>query len=340
MLLVGDIYVQRDEPAGVFRHVAETLRQADLVIGNLEGAVANSGTPWPKGGATTWKADARQIAAVASGGFHALTVANNHMLDFGYDALFETLASLDRCRIAHAGGGRNLAEAHAPVLLRRGDCTVAVLAYTSVFVDGWGATPERPGLAVLPARTSYEPPSRILEVPGSPPIIHSCLTPDAKLRLRADLEAAKRAADIVVCAFHWGVSHGFRNLTEYQVELGRLAVDEGADLVVGHHPHLLQGIEVYRSRAIFYSLGNFTFARHNSARGQELETLVARCRIEGKRIAAVEFLPATCDEDLDPRIPSGSRRQAVVALVAARSAQFNTRFVAAGDAIGIALGTT
>src|SRR5258706_4854986 len=90
MLLVGDVFVRREDPPSVFEHVRSLMRGADFMFGNLEGSVSDSGTPWHKGG-KNWKADARQITAVESAGFNAMTVANNHMMDFGYDELFRTM---------------------------------------------------------------------------------------------------------------------------------------------------------------------------------------------------------------------------------------------------------
>jgi poly-gamma-glutamate capsule biosynthesis protein CapA/YwtB (metallophosphatase superfamily) len=335
-LIVGDVFVRRDDPPSVFQHVRGLLRSADFMLGNLEGSVADGGAVRHKGGGMAWKADARQISAVESAGFHAMTVANNHMMDYGHEGMLETLANLDRVGIQHAGGGRNFAQAHAPAIVERDGCRVALLGYTSVFMEGWAAGPESAGLAVMKARTSYQPPERVLEAPGSPPVIRSWVLPEYKEQLKEDIAAARAQADIVICGFHWGVSAGFRKLTEYQVELGRHAVDVGADLVFGHHPHLIQGIEVHRGRAIFYSLGNFTFARHNPGKGHELETLIIRCRIRDRKIAEVAFIPARCDENLDPYALDVENGRAIVALATQRSEEFGTKFVAERDAVRLA----
>lgn len=334
-LIVGDVYVRRDDPPSVFQHVKDLLRSADFTLGNLEGSVADSGLAREKAGAEAWKSDARQMAAVEIAGFHAMTVANNHMMDYGHEALLETLSNLDRLGVKHTGGGRNFAEAHAPAVVEREGCKVALLGYTSVFMDGWEAGPQSPGLAVMRAHTSYQPPARYFEAPGSPPIIHSWVSAQHKDQLSADVAAARKQADIVICTFHWGVSAGFKKLTEYQMELGRHAIDAGADLVFGHHPHVMQGIEVYRGRPIFYSLGNFTFARHNPAKGHELETMIIRCRIRDRRLHTVEFIPARCDAEFNPHALDLETGRDVVAIVKERSAQFGTRLDAHGDAVRV-----
>lgn len=335
MLIVGDVFVRRDDPPSVFQHVKDLMRSADFVLGNLEGSACDVGTARQKLGAEAWKADSRQLAAIETAGFHAMNVANNHMMDYGHEAMLATIDNLDRIGVKHAGGGRSFAEAHAPAIVERASCKVALLGYTSVFMADWAAGPNSSGLAVMRARTSYEPPRRYFEAPGTPPVIHTWVESEHKAQLAADIAAARKQADIVVCTFHWGVSAGYVKLTEYQVELGRHAIDSGADLVFGHHPHVAQGIEVRDGRAIFYSLGNFTFARHNPKKGHELDTLMIRCRIRDKKISAVEFLPARCDNQLNPHVLDLEQGRDVIDLIKARSEAFDTQFVPQGDAVRI-----
>jgi poly-gamma-glutamate capsule biosynthesis protein CapA/YwtB (metallophosphatase superfamily) len=325
LLLVGDIFVQRDDPPSVFQHVRDLLKNADFTFGNLEGSTSDAGAPWSIK-ETNWKADGRQSEALGSAGFDSVNVANNHMLDFGHAALFETLGHLDRLGIKHTGGGRNKAEAHAPAVVEKNGTRVAMLGYTSVFIPEWAATDDGPGLAVMRARTSYEAPSRVFEVPGTPPIVRTSLVPVDKARLTEDIAAACRRADIVVCAFHWGVSRGHMKIAEYQIELAHHAIDCGADIIFGHHPHVLQGVEVYRGKAIFYSLGNFTFAQHNLAKGHEAETAIVRCTIDGRKIRMVEYLPARIDDNIDPHVLTPAEGKDIVGMIAHRSAAFKTKF--------------
>ena len=335
MLIVGDVYVIRDDPPSVMQHVKAFLNSADIVLGNLEGAYADSGTPWPKGEINVWRANAKQMEAIEAGGFDAMSCTNNHIMDFGYDGLYETLGHLDRLGVKHSGAGRNATEAYAPAIVERDGAKVAMLAYSSVFAPGWDAREDRGGLAVMHAKTAYEPPVRINENPGRPPKILTWLTQESKDQLARDVAAARKLADIVVCSFHWGISNGYIELADYQVELGHLAIDVGADLVFGHHPHALQGIEVYKGKAIFYSLGNFSFARHKLSAGHELETAIIRCRIRDRKIAAVEYLPTCGDEKLDPHLLSLADGSDVIKIVEKRSAAFGTKFSEAGDAIKV-----
>lgn len=331
LVMVGDIYVQRPDPATVFSHVAERFEAADFVIGNLEGAVCDGGTPWQKGGINVWKADARQMQAIEAGAFDAVSVTNNHIMDFGYDGLAETLANLDAINVRHAGAGDNLAAAHAPAIIEKDGVRIALLAYTSVFVKGWEATEDRPGLAVLRVRTAYEPDYRVGELPGAPPIIRTWAVPADLATLKADIAQASKAADLVICSFHWGISGGYEKLTEYQTEIGRFAVDCGADMVFGHHPHLFQGIEIYQGRPIFYSLGNFTFARHNPAKGQELESIVVDCDITNGKLGEISFRLARADAELRPRFLAEPEIDPVLETLKRRSSAFGTRFIKRGE---------
>ncbi len=335
MLIVGDVFVRRDDPRSVFQHVKDLMRSADFMLGNLEGSVADSGAPRKKSGASAWKADSKQMTAIETAGFHVMTVANNHMMDYGHEAMLETLANLDRIGVKHTGGGNTFPEAHAPAIVERDGTTVALLGYTCLFMEDWEAGPNSPGLAVIKAQTAYQSPTRYFEAPGSPPIIKSWVVPEYKEQLATDIAAARKQADIVIATFHWGISAGFQKLTEYQVELGRHAIDCGADLVFGHHPHLMQGIEVRDGRPIFYSLGNFTFARQDRSKGHEFETMFIRCRIRDRKIHAVEFVPSCCDEQLNPHVLDLKEGRRAIEIVQERSKQFGTQFIAAGDAMRV-----
>jgi poly-gamma-glutamate synthesis protein (capsule biosynthesis protein) len=327
--------VNRENPDSVFRHVYEPLSKATVLLGNLESPHCHGGTRWQKGNMGAWKSEVRNLDPTIKAGFHAVSTTNNHILDYGHDGLLETLSHLDAHGIKHAGAGRNLAEAHAPAIVERPGFKVAMLAYTTVFCPGWEATAEGPGLAALHVTTSYEPHPRHHETPGKPPKVRTFMVSADKDRVAKDIAAARAQADIVICSFHWGVSEGYEKLTEYQPELGHHAIDSGADLVFGHHPHLIQGIEVYRGKAIFYSLGNFTFARQNPASGHELENLVARCVVRDKKIAEVQYLPVRTDDGLAPHIISPRDGADIVAIVNRRSAAFGTQFYNADDAVGV-----
>ena len=245
-------------PGYPFGPTLEVLEGADVTIGNLESPLTSlsdsrdvfmekqfvlRAPPWA-------------VNALRSGSFDVLTLANNHMMDYGPRGLSETRRVLEAGGILSAGAGSDLSEARRPAIYHVGSdnvgpdsgagatgVRVAVLAYSNTFPKEFYAGKARPGTA--PGYLRY---------------------------VKKDVRRAAEAADIVVVAFHWGAER-MTVPKEYQVRLGRAAIDSGADLVVGHHPHVVQPVEVYKDRLIFYSLGNFVFGSYSP---KEVEGAIAR----------------------------------------------------------------
>jgi len=193
-------------------------------------------------------------------GFDAVTVANNHMFDFGPDALLDTRALLLEKGIAVTGAGRNLAEARAPAIVERGGIKVGFLGYCSVIPHGGEAGPEKVGIAPLRYKTYLEP--RGLYAP----IRIRTEVDERDLKMIADdVAVLKKQVDIVMVAFHWGVIWVPRAIADYQIATAHACIDAGADLIMGHHAHLPKGIEMYKGKAIFYSLSNFCMTKPYAA---------------------------------------------------------------------------
>ncbi len=250
--------LDRFGPTYPYADIAPLLAGTDLLIGNLEAPFLADTTGVERAAKTyTFSVPPRHAAVLTAGGFGALTLANNHILDFGPAGLEATTALLDSLGLAHAGTGPDRTSAHRGVVVERGGRRIALLAYNHVFPEDFWAGLDRPGTA------------------------HA---DDAGLA-REVAEAAGRA-DLVVVCFHWG-AEGMETPKEYQRILARLAIDHGADLVIGHHPHVVQPLEWYRGRLIAYSLGNFIFASYSeTATGALL-----RVRFEGERPVAAELIP-------------------------------------------------
>ncbi|MFH1484778.1 MAG: CapA family protein [Chloroflexota bacterium] len=331
MALVGDIYMKRDDPASLFSLTGTHLTGSDIVFGNLEAPLIEKGTPVI--GKTAFKSEPRMVEALTAGRFKAVGVANNHSMDQGAEGILNTLKVLDRAKIAHTGAGRNVVEAHKPAIVEAKGTKVAFLSYASVFLPTYAAEADRPGIAKVTVATAYQAPARVFEQPASPPIIIT--TPDAAdmEALRHDIKKAKRRADIVVISWHWGVSQGFRALVPYQVDLGHAAIDAGADLIIGHHPHVLQGIEVYKGKVICYSMGNFVFTYKSPY--FDIEAIILKCQIDGKHIKRVSFVPALANDDLQPVVLGPKEGQAVVDKIKQLSTEFGTTFKPEGNEIVI-----
>jgi poly-gamma-glutamate capsule biosynthesis protein CapA/YwtB (metallophosphatase superfamily) len=232
---VGDIMLD-DTPGKVVRQgrdpfapFASILASADIRIGNLECVIAAAGKP-EAGKPFTFRAQPRTLR-ILKRHFDALGLANNHSGDFGPGAFAEMLGHLERWGIGYFGGGRDLARAHAPLVVERKGLRIAFLGYNEFFPRSFEADYDKPGIA---------------------------WSEDEQVRL--DIAAARvhHHADLVIPVMHWGWEHA-PLASPRQRQLARLMIDAGADAVVGGHPHVTQDTEIYRGKPIVYSLGNFVF---------------------------------------------------------------------------------
>jgi poly-gamma-glutamate synthesis protein (capsule biosynthesis protein) len=166
---------------------------------------------------------------------------------------------LKKNEIQVVGAGKNIAEANQHVVVEKNGIEIAFVNRGSLLRADGAATENRPGIAPLEIKTFYDPLENLHENPGSP--ARTITIPHHKQlsELRNEISKAKSKADVVVACFHWGV-HGCHDIAMYQPEVAYEAIDCGADLVIGTHPHVLQAIDVYKGKPIFYSLGNFAFS--------------------------------------------------------------------------------
>ncbi|WP_158771675.1 CapA family protein [Streptomyces sp. NRRL S-340] len=258
IVAVGDVFVHRERPEEAFQHVSSAFQQADTTFANLEGVYCTTQERAPSAGVPVI-ADPSHARGVAGAGVDVVSLANNHSLDGGTLALLETRALMRGSGVATAGAGENREDAHRPAVLdtRRG--RVAVLAYASVFPCGYEARPGVPGLAPLRASTLYTPWETNEWNPGLLPRVTTVPDEGDMEVLREDVARARDQADVVLASFHWGDFTRPYVLTDHETRTARAAIDAGADAVLGHHHHLLRGIEFHRGRPIFYGLGHFAF---------------------------------------------------------------------------------
>ncbi|HEX6733174.1 MAG TPA: CapA family protein [Azonexus sp.] len=266
----GRLIAQGGDPLQPF---AAILEAADYRIANLECPVAEGGSP-SAGKIYSFRAAPRALS-VLQGRFDAVSLANNHSGDYGQGAFLETLAQLDQAGIARFGGGRNLAEAHRPLWIERQGLKIAVLGYNEFKPRSFEAGADWPGVA-------WSEDDRVI----------------------SDIRAAKAAgADLVIPFMHWGWEKETAP-SERQRTLARRMIDEGAALVVGGHPHVTQGAEIYQGKPIIYSLGNFVFDGFdydNAKRGWLL-----RLKLDQSGVLFWETLAAQMDDDGTPHPLPGS----------------------------------
>lgn len=279
-----------------FANVKHLFSGAQIVLGNLEGPLTTRGTAEPKTYAFRSPPD-KVSRALKSAGFTVVSLANNHTLDYGVDGLTDTLAALDAVGIAHKGAGRNLAEARRAVFQNAAGRRVALLAYSLTLPEEFFAGPNRPGTAF-----------------------------GHEAHVRADITAARRQSDVVLVSFHWG-QEGKTVLRDYQVQLGRAAIDAGAAAVLGHHPHILQAVERYKHGVILYSLGNFTFGSYSK---DAKVSAVAELIFDQDRVQTLRLHPINVDNFdvvFQPRPLAGAAADRVVAELIELSAARNTVLV-------------
>jgi len=212
-----------------FMATASELSNSDITIANLESPIARGGTEYTDK-KFRFRAEPAVAPALKAAGINLVTLANNHSMDFGPEALHETTIHLQSAGIGWIGAGQTLAEARKPYLHRVKGKTIAFLGYSLTQPTEFFAGRERAGTA-----------------PGFERLIVE------------DIANARRLADHVIVNIHWG-TEGTSSIQPYQRLLGHKIIDAGADILLGHHPHVLRGIERYKSGIIFYSLGNFAFA--------------------------------------------------------------------------------
>jgi len=244
LILTGDINLLGvTDPTIPFARVQDRLHAADVVFANLE---------------CCFYAPLQAAEALTLAGVHAVGNANN--VNYGAAAIRSSLKRLDELGILHTGAGVNSLEARKPVIVERDGVRFGFLQRTSVYwAHGHEATATYPGVATLKAYTAYRPQIeqlRTLTRPGMPPEIVTWADPAALAHFREDIAALRSQTDVVIASHHWGLD---REVLDYQIEIAHTAIDAGADLVMGHGPHLPLGIEIYKDKPIFYGVGSFSF---------------------------------------------------------------------------------
>jgi poly-gamma-glutamate synthesis protein (capsule biosynthesis protein) len=238
----------------MFDGCRSVLAGGDLVFAQLETTVSERGAKVPNA-KLAMRAPPGMLAAARRAGISVMSFAGNHCLDFGYEAFEDTLAEARNAGIALCGAGTNLQMARQPAVIEAGGTRIAVIAASSILPDGYAAEDDRAGCAPLRAHTVYEQVE--LDQPGTPSRVRTFAHRADLDALVSSVRAARITNDVVLVSLHWGIHMIPTVLADYQREAGRSLIAAGADAILGHHPHLLKGIEIYRGRPIFYSLGNF-----------------------------------------------------------------------------------
>ncbi|MGE5678607.1 MAG: CapA family protein [Pseudomonadota bacterium] len=240
ILAAGDILLDRGvekylDECGYdysYKDIGEELRKADLAFANLECPLTGKGEPvLKKRKDLIFNGNIQNSKALYDAGFDLLNLANNHSMDQGREGLLDTVKMLEASGIRTLGAGTSRNEAHKPVFIEKRGIRVGFLGYSDFPPEGYIYAEDKADVA----------------------------RPDLKT-LGEEVRTAAKECDLLVVSFHWGKEFDHYP-GETQLELAHESIDNGADVVIGHHPHVLQGVEKYKGKLIFYSLGNFVFDR-------------------------------------------------------------------------------
>lgn len=345
VLATGDLAMDRDDYDACFAGTAAVLRAADVVFGQLETSFAEKGVRLPQARHAVL-ARPEGAAALGRAGFDVISMAGNHVMDWGHEAFFETRGHLEKAGMSVVGAGANIAEARRPVIHTLGDGTrVAFLAYSSILPHSYWADERRPGCAPMRAFTVYEQIEH--DQPGTPARVHTYPHREDLAAMEADIRAAKQQADVVLVSQHWGIHFVRAVIADYQRDVARAAIAAGADAILGGHAHILKGCELIDGKPVFYSLCNFATdlamdeAHANSKSFNEIRVLaeewepdfeslynfpkaarlsmIARLEIAGGKVLRAGLLPLVIGRDAVPRLaePGSEDHAAVVDYLAA-----------------------
>ncbi len=289
LIAVGDNMLSRDVARRINIHgvdypydaTRDYLKAADITFGNLETPI----TPGPSVpvNSMTFHSDPKVVPGIARAGFDILSLANNHTPNYGQSGLLDTFRYLDDAGVKYVGAGKNSDEAEAAIYMEAQGIRFAFLAYndSDVVPDSYGASANRAG-------------TNIMDIS----------------KMQKAVTEAKKKADIVIVSMHSGVEYT-ATPNSHQKNFAHAAIDAGADVVLGHHPHVVQTLEKYNGKFIIYSLGNFVFDQMWSQ--DTRKGMTAKIFFTQNGVDHIEFHPVLIYDYAQPRLLDGKEKEAVLA---------------------------
>jgi poly-gamma-glutamate synthesis protein (capsule biosynthesis protein) len=310
-ILLGDAAQRELDRKGYdfpFRRLRPYLRRADVLVGNLEGPITQAPTRLDPDKTWSYKCRPGAAAALERAGFHVLCLANNHAMDYGRKGLADTIRILKKNSIGHFGAGASYRQAVAGRVVKVGGIRFGFVGFYEATDPtlgrlGWFARGRRPGVAPLNRQT-----------------------------VRSAIRRLRPRVEVLVVSFHWG--RNYEPVTALQKRWGRRAAAFGADLVLGHHPHVAQGVEVHRGVPILYSLGNFTFLSRGRFRLVDPRWRygwIADVAVRGGRVAGVDLIPIAVDHRVVHYRPRPAGHKALARLVPFVNREFGAPLEIRGD---------
>lgn len=345
------------EPMDAYTVLAKpTLAGADIRFAQVERVYSDRGSLQVHSGGAHSRVKPELASIFGDCGFDVVSVASNHAMDWGADALLDTVA-LFRDKGFHViGAGKNLREARRPAIVEKNGVKVAFLAYCSILQAGYAAAHDKAGIAPLRAHTYYEP---FDYQAGVPPRVVTVPYEEDLAGMIEDITEAKKMVDVVVLSLHWGIHFIPRVIADYQVTVANAAFKAGADLILGHHAHTPKAIGMHQGKACFYSLSNFMMSSppREGKRAHEFETrygvkldpeypllpygsdakrsLIAKAVIAKDGVKRVSFLPVLIDKKLRPEVlrRGDTRFDDAVRFMEWVSEDFDHKFTIEGDEV-------
>lgn len=253
IVFLGDIYLGENPSITLDNDVKKILGKADLVIGNLEGSLTQHNKA--VGGGCCIKSAVESANILKNWGVNIVSLANNHMFDYGWTGFEDTCHALDEVGLAYLGAGKDLSTATKPIILKVKGLKIGLLSYSWYLAQTASATEGVILRAFMSACDWYE---NLSKTPRATERSYGLAPLDEKL-IKNEIRKLAGNVDIVVVLTHWGYC-GFTFPSLEQVVLGNNLIDTGATAVVGHHSHVVQGVQSRDNALVAYSLGNFAFA--------------------------------------------------------------------------------
>lgn len=335
MMFTGDINLMNvTDPTRPFGGVADTLRSADVLFGNLECCLYQPPTEKSQMDEGFYATPAAG-QALKLAGYHAIGNANN--VNYGADAIRSSLLELDKLGIPATGAGLNRKEARTPVILTRNGMRYGFVQRTSVY---WPTNHEAgehsPGVAALRGHTAYQLPLHKTRPeippanrPGVPPVILTWTDPKYLSEYVAEIAALRKEVDVLVASQHWGLHE---EVLDYMPEIAHAVIDAGADVVIGHGPHYSLPVEIYKGRPVYYGLGSFSFhTGHGGKQHGNWLGMLARVELNGRDCKHASFEFVRHNDRNETVICELAQEQAALDALHERSAKFKTSIKVDGN---------
>lgn len=354
----GDVGPLHEPVARYADRVRATLAAADLRFAQVERVYSERGALQLHSGGGHSRLPPHMASVFTDCGFDVVSLASNHAMDWGPEAMLDTADLLRAQGMQVVGAGASLAEARRPAFIERNGVRVAFLAYCSILREGYAAGEHRPGVAPLRVHTYYEAfdyqagvPPRVVTVPHEADLAG----------MLEDIRTAKRTADAVVVSLHWGIHFIPKVIADYQPAVARAVFAAGADAILGHHAHCPKAIGVHEGKVCFYSLSNFImsstakspekaaqFCREygvtldpdypHLAYGEDAKrSLIANLRIGPEGVREVSWRPVLIDRELrpEPLVAGDPRFDDAVRFMTEVSAGYGAAFTASGNELRV-----